>query len=315
MAPKPWGRLNTSSAAGQTTRGDFHASTVAQTPAPDSDVTQHRHGLDIIYDCATMGYSTTPRADIVAVHGINGHSSKTWTADNGVNWLRHLLPRDVPDVRIMTWGYDANTTHKSRVSSQTIDDHAIQLVSDLSRKRTLERALIHSDAARPGALVHHRSVRLSTYGVIFVGTPHRGADGISRARMVVKAASAVMPATDILLANLHRDSPWLKRQLEQYRPVGRDFATVFFYEKKMKGGDATYDSKIMVVPYDSAVVPGQTDAKAVALDADNRNMVRFTSSKDANYVKISGCLRGMVEGIGGTVHSRWKEEKRIYGGR
>jgi hypothetical protein len=44
----------------------------------------------ILYDWTNSEFS------VVAVHGLNGHSEKTWTADNGVNWLRDLLPEDFP---------------------------------------------------------------------------------------------------------------------------------------------------------------------------------------------------------------------------
>jgi hypothetical protein len=42
------------------------------------------------------------------------------------------------------------------------------------------KALIHSDAARRGALVEHRSIKLSTYGVMFMGTPYQGGSGVAK---------------------------------------------------------------------------------------------------------------------------------------
>lgn len=42
---------------------------------------------------------------IVAVHGAKGHREKSWTASNGVNWLRDLLPNDLPNANVYTWGY------------------------------------------------------------------------------------------------------------------------------------------------------------------------------------------------------------------
>jgi hypothetical protein len=74
---------------------------------------------------------------IVAVHGLNGHRDKTWTAPNGVHWLRDLLTNDIPNARILCWGYDANTYGNSRVSCQYLYDHAISLVSDLCLERRL----------------------------------------------------------------------------------------------------------------------------------------------------------------------------------
>ncbi|KAH6986816.1 hypothetical protein EDB80DRAFT_590376 [Ilyonectria destructans] len=74
---------------------------------------------------------------IVAIHGLNGHREKTWTAKNGVHWLRDLLPNDVPRARILCWGYDANIHAVSGTSSLLLYDHARTLVSDLNRKRKL----------------------------------------------------------------------------------------------------------------------------------------------------------------------------------
>ena len=74
---------------------------------------------------------------IVAVHGLNGHREKTWTADNGVNWLQDLLLEKIQNARIFTWGYDANTHSDSPISVQYLYDHATQLVSDLTLERQL----------------------------------------------------------------------------------------------------------------------------------------------------------------------------------
>ncbi|KAH7061760.1 hypothetical protein BKA63DRAFT_194159 [Paraphoma chrysanthemicola] len=78
------------------------------------------HGLQVLCE------GTNPIVDIVAVHGLNGHCEKTWTAGNGVNWLH-----DLPNARILSWGYDANTHSSSRVSTQYLYDHGRGLVSDL----------------------------------------------------------------------------------------------------------------------------------------------------------------------------------------
>jgi hypothetical protein len=82
------------------------------------------------------------------VHGLNGHCEKTWTADNGVNWLRDLLPHDLANVRILSWGYDANTHSGSRVSCQYLFDHARTLVSDLCLEREVTQVGDEGDVIR-----------------------------------------------------------------------------------------------------------------------------------------------------------------------
>jgi hypothetical protein len=78
---------------------------------------------------------------IVAVHGLDGKRDKSWTAKNGVNWLRDLLPLDIPQARIFSWGYEAKTHSTSAIKSQTLYDHARNLVSDLCRARRITEVL------------------------------------------------------------------------------------------------------------------------------------------------------------------------------
>jgi hypothetical protein len=92
------------------------------------------------------------------------------------------------------------------------------------------QALIHSDAARRGALEEHRSIKLSTYGIMFMGTPHQGGSGVALGRLIVNVASVFVAADDRLLRHQERDSEWLQQQLGQYGPISGDFVTKFAYE-------------------------------------------------------------------------------------
>jgi hypothetical protein len=48
----------------------------------------------------------------MAVHGPNGHGETTWTTSNG-----DLLPHDLSNARIYSWGYNACThSHMSLYS-------------------------------------------------------------------------------------------------------------------------------------------------------------------------------------------------------
>ncbi len=76
----------------------------------------------------------------MAIHGLNGHREATWTI-NSVNWLRDLLPSNIPNAHIYTWGYDANTHSTSQISAQYLYDHARTLISDLCLKRRMTKVL------------------------------------------------------------------------------------------------------------------------------------------------------------------------------
>jgi protein SERAC1 len=80
---------------------------------------------------------------IVAVHGLNGDATRTWTArKSGVFWLSHpdLLPRYIKNARVLVWGYNSSFSNLTGVepSKNQIHHHAQTLVAQLYADRKLE---------------------------------------------------------------------------------------------------------------------------------------------------------------------------------
>src|SRR5262245_11491686 len=74
---------------------------------------------------------------IVFVHGLCGHSTKTWTKDD-ICWPKELLSREesLSHARILTYGYDANIVDTTgRASLNSLFQHSMNLLLDLSRER------------------------------------------------------------------------------------------------------------------------------------------------------------------------------------
>ncbi|KAG8846226.1 hypothetical protein FRB91_001059, partial [Serendipita sp. 411] len=90
-----------------------------------------------------------PIVDIISIHGLDGHREQSWTADDGTMWLRDLLPEDIPNARILSYGYDADTRSFSRTSTQNIFRHAEAFAEDLSRLRRT------ADSKRPIIFLAH----------------------------------------------------------------------------------------------------------------------------------------------------------------
>src|SRR5271168_3861667 len=91
------------------------------------------------------------------------------------------------------------------------------------------QALIHSNAAQQGGQEEQRSIKISTYGIVFMGTP-QGGNGVQFGQVVANIASVFVGADDQLLKRLERDSEWLQQQLGQFQPISGDFMTTFAYE-------------------------------------------------------------------------------------
>jgi hypothetical protein len=101
--------------------------------APDSDdkpMDEVRLGMFILEDKPS---DASANVDIVAIHGLNGHYQRTWSAiaSNGsqVNWLRDFLPKQIPNARIMSYGYNSAVQFSKSVAA--IETFAKQLLEDL----------------------------------------------------------------------------------------------------------------------------------------------------------------------------------------
>jgi hypothetical protein len=71
---------------------------------------------------------------VVAVPGLGCHPLGTWKASESVDvWLRDFLPNDVPDTRVLLYGYD--TTLNKSDSKQSIVDLAKTLLEHVKAFR------------------------------------------------------------------------------------------------------------------------------------------------------------------------------------
>jgi len=158
----------------------------------------NRYGLTEI-NCSYTGANV----DIVFVHGLYGHPKGTWTSGRyglgGVFWPSQLLPPMVEEeeARILVYGYNADvSSFTDGFSGDKIHNHAEHLIAELCANRrikraaerpivfvahslgglVLKRALIYSSEVRGNYTEHLRSIHVSTYGILFLGTPHLGTD-------------------------------------------------------------------------------------------------------------------------------------------
>lgn len=90
------------------------------------------------------------------------------------------------------------------MTTKKLYDHGRELVYDLDSERredgtqqrpiifiahslggiVVKKALLHSDRVRVGNLEDQRSIKLSTYGIIFMGTPHQGGQGVTMGKVL-----------------------------------------------------------------------------------------------------------------------------------
>jgi hypothetical protein len=79
-------------------------------------------------------------------------------------------------------------------------------------------------------LPDQKAVKLSTYGIIYFGTPHQGAKNVPLAKLVLGIAKIHLRTSDVLLEHLDLHSDWLENEQSYYNNMSQDFDTTFAFE-------------------------------------------------------------------------------------
>lgn len=268
------------------------------------------------FDFLELAPGTDPIVDIVAIHGLQGHREKTWMVDDGTMWLRHFLPTDLCNARVLTYGYDADTHSPECVSTQTMRRHADGFAKALSRKREDPRRPIIFIAHDLGGIIlkwalvicHNqgleskcdlRDILIATHAILFFGTPHFGTD-VTLLDAVNRLASVYMETTDAVLRNLRSHSSELEDVQSLYVEASAKISSIFFSGEYMTRG--------LNVPYHSAVITGDHNATTIVLHADHSNMVRFAARNSNNYQTILHYLKVYVDNALVEAKKKWDIE-------
>ncbi|MCJ1422997.1 hypothetical protein MMC29_000878 [Sticta canariensis] len=171
-------------------------------------VTDDDIGIKVLYEPPLHETARNiPSIDIVAIHGIGAHPDDTWRKkvnagspdEHYVNWLSdaHMLPAAIPSARIMRYGYE----------SQWAGDETIKLKASTVAQRLLHsvRRMRKQYPSRPLIFIAHCFGRLvvlkavvdakhsdskwdgiypSICGLLFLGTPFRGAGGLNHMELL-----------------------------------------------------------------------------------------------------------------------------------
>ncbi|KAL4878662.1 hypothetical protein BJY04DRAFT_195344 [Aspergillus karnatakaensis] len=250
-----------------------------------------------------------PTVDIIFVHGLTGDRERTWTAPNAIaSWPEDLLPAEIPNARILTFGYDANVTDwRGMVSINNIANHAMNLVTALAtwreRDGTNERPLIfvcHSlgglvcqDAINTSQISpddHLKVLAQHTVGIIFLGTPHSGSALAPWAEQLARSVGLVKQTNSQILEVLKQDSEVLARIQNSFHAFtrsvqGRDIKITTFYEELPLPGIG------VVVPLASAILHGHP---FIGIHDNHMGMTKFANKDDPGFIAVAGELRRWV---------------------
>ncbi|KAL8376726.1 hypothetical protein RB595_007715 [Gaeumannomyces hyphopodioides] len=288
------------------------------------------------YDVSAVYTHPDAEVDIVLVHGLNGEPKRTWTAkDNGVYWPADLLPPSLKGrhANVLVYGYNADVYSNRKDKSPSdnfIHIHAQTLVAKLSVYRRSEetsrnpiiwvahslggilvkRALLYSNDLQNKDQEPLRSIYVSTYGIVFLGTPHTGSNLAVWGTVLQAMSDAVVPkgifeTESVLLRTLKKDNETLQAINNHFLDIYQRFRIHMVHENfktPIKG------HKILVVDANSAgpQLPGVT---YYGIDATHSGMCKYDSVDAPGYRIVSTTLRDWVAEASPFIEMRWKVEE------
>ncbi|CEF78682.1 unnamed protein product [Fusarium graminearum] len=259
---------------------------------------------------------------IIALHGLDATSPETWIGwkvdgdpnSGDVNWLedKHMLPRFMPDSRILTYQWNAN--YDAYASSDRFSGHATSLLQDLHADRfsecrsncpiifivscfgglLLAQALvIASHPTEPGHR-QHSSILRHTIGAAFLGTPFGGSpldDLANQFGNLIHSDKYKFPVMCVYETR-HTDLSAYKRRL------GANFSSM--------GLDENYHG--IVVDSKSATISGM---EAYGFDVRHNMLHKFNDSNDVNFKKIRHWLVKTADIAGETLGCKASNDRPV----
>ncbi|PVH83321.1 hypothetical protein DL98DRAFT_569779 [Cadophora sp. DSE1049] len=275
---------------------------------PEASIDTSQFGMFILEDKPS---ELAKVVDVVAIHGLNGHYLNTWTttdaAGQKVVWLKDLLPKQLPDARIMSYGYNSALQFSKSVAG--IGTFAEQLLEDLRSWRGTQaerdRPIVFICHSLGGIVVKqaliraHERDRFSSLlahvcGIAFFGTPHRGADLASWATMmgnILWAASFGTSTNTKFAKELKSRSEVLDNISKSFVERGKGLKILSFYETDKMDNLNCLASP--VVEKQSATLDLPNEAP-IALNGNHRTICRFSSENEQRYRTVWSNLQEMI---------------------
>ncbi|KAL8705747.1 MAG: hypothetical protein Q9201_001142 [Fulgogasparrea decipioides] len=291
----------------------------------------NRFGLTEVYSPSPQ----KPNVDVVFVHGLNGDPHNTWTSDHSkVFWPAQTLPPLLEEerARILVYGYDADvTSFTDGASKDKIHNHAEHLVAELVANRRIrkvlerpivwvahslgglvvKRALIHSSEIRGVKTEHLRSIFVSTYAILFLGTPHHGSDIAQWGNRLEWICSVMLPKKVVdtqpqLVDALKTNNETLQNIDRQFIQIMSYFNIYFFHEGKPTNLKGT----LKFIVDETSASPTVQDVERAVIQADHSHMCKFEDENAPGFDLVAEGIQRYAEKAPAKIRRVWEREKK-----
>lgn len=265
---------------------------------------KHQNGLQQLH---APKEAAEPEFDIVAIHGLNGDSIKTWThPTTNFMWLSDHLPVQFPNARIFTYGYDFKMWFTR--GSGRIEGQAHRLLEELECEVVKNRLVVFICHSLGGILLKMAMVKAKSgsknYGfileqpkvVMFMATPNFGSKAANVLDLLCRFSflfGGIM--THLGIVN-DEAIDLLKSHSKDLENLAEDFIERI---EKFEYIISLYETKphsllgSVVVDQRSATLNSQNERR-IPVNTDHAFICKFKSDKDSEMVSIIKFMKKMI---------------------
>ncbi|RYP53591.1 hypothetical protein DL768_001455 [Monosporascus sp. mg162] len=254
-------------------------------------------GLPYRYDCKFYGITplyedeTSTKVDVITVPGLASHAIGSWKSPSSSDvWLRDYLPVDLPNVRVLLYGYDTKLLKSdSRIS---IQEMGVLFLQELRAFRVASNALLH--ARKKSIDRANLEVSNACCGLLFFGVPNFGLRN-EQLQSIVEGQPNQNLIRDLVVDSDSEPSAFLKRISNDFSNCYKgQYRVVSFYETKHSptvqiqpdGQLSKTGPKVLMVTEKSATSTGLTavlDEDNIGFDTDHSGLVKYDSRNQGMY--------------------------------
>lgn len=249
---------------------------------------------------------------------------ETWTdPKSSVLWLRDLFPHEKFGARILAFSYKAESlTSPGEDASDPLFSLATNLIAELFADRQVANAdnrpiifichgfggilvklaLAHSSTSRSKHVEHLRSIYISTYAILFMGTPHTG-----MSKDAILFSQDDCEGLSMFMVSLLKGSEMLQGVTARFAPIMKQFCVYYFWEQMTT---QVGNAKVYIAEKDSAA-PAWDDVDRYGIMATHSGMVKFTSGVDRGYQVVREALVRYIKAAPSYIKSRWRNDQKL----